>query len=124
MTLDPVPPDVGADIDPQTLPSGAGCVECLAAEPTSWSTSGVVPPAATSAAVTRPPRQHAAGHYRKTGHRVIRSFEPGERWSYDYVTGLSFSGPEPAGPAARPADQPAPGPEGAVPTDWKSRLRS
>jgi uncharacterized UBP type Zn finger protein len=29
--------------------------------------------------------KHATGHYRKTGHEVIRSAEPGEDWRYCYA---------------------------------------
>lgn len=31
------------------------------------------------------PGKHATAHHRKTGHAVIRSFEPGEPWGYCYV---------------------------------------
>jgi uncharacterized UBP type Zn finger protein len=29
--------------------------------------------------------KHATGHYRKTGHEVMRSAEPGETWRYCYA---------------------------------------
>ena len=29
--------------------------------------------------------KHATGHYRKTGHEVVRSIELGEDWRYCYV---------------------------------------
>jgi hypothetical protein len=32
--------------------------------------------------------KHATKHFRATGHPVIRSFEPGERWSWCYVDEL------------------------------------
>jgi hypothetical protein len=125
MTHRPAVPDPGTAIDPRVEPSGVGCVECLAAEPVSWwfhlrrcATCGHIGCCDAS------PRQHATGHYRNTGHSIIRSFEPGEHWFYDYATGRTFTGPELAGAAARPVGQPPPGPEGAVPKDWRSRLRS
>ncbi len=32
--------------------------------------------------------KHATKHFHKTGHPVIKSFEPGEDWVYCYVDGL------------------------------------
>ena len=57
-----------------------------------------------------------------SGHPVIRSFEPGEGWFYDYRTGDMLDGPDLAPPASHPPDQPVPGPAGAVPADWQSHL--
>jgi len=31
------------------------------------------------------PRRHATGHFQATGHPVMRSIEPGERWRWCYV---------------------------------------
>ena len=31
------------------------------------------------------PGRHATGHFHGTGHRVIKSFEPGEDWAYCYA---------------------------------------
>lgn len=31
------------------------------------------------------PRQHATAHFHQTGHPVMRSIEPGERWRWCYV---------------------------------------
>jgi uncharacterized UBP type Zn finger protein len=36
------------------------------------------------------PNRHATGHFHATGHPVIRSLEPGERWSWCYVDELVF----------------------------------
>ena len=33
----------------------------------------------------RSPSQHASAHYHSTGHPVIRSFEPGESWTWCYA---------------------------------------
>jgi hypothetical protein len=65
------------------------------------------------------PHQHASRHFHATGHPVIRSFEPGEDWFYDYRTGEFFEGPELQSPNAHPLDQPVPGPEGKVPGNWE-----
>ena len=81
---------------------------------------------ASSAATCRPtprsPAQHARAHAAATGHRVIRSFEPGEDWFWDYSTDQAGNGPRLAPADSHPADQPAPGPAGAVPADWRSHL--
>jgi hypothetical protein len=54
---------------------------------------------------------------------VIRSFEPGESWSYDFRDGATAEvGPVLAPPEHRPASQPAPGPAGRVPADWVAHL--
>ncbi|RDG39471.1 UBP-type zinc finger domain-containing protein [Streptomyces corynorhini] len=33
------------------------------------------------------PYQHATGHFERTGHPVMRSFEPGEEWRWCFVDG-------------------------------------
>ena len=68
------------------------------------------------------PNQHASKHHAETGHQVIASFEPGERWFYDYRTEEVFAGPSLAAPRWHPVDQPVPGPAGRVPPDWESLL--
>lgn len=40
------------------------------------------------------PGQHAARHFRQTGHPVMRSIEPGERWRWCYVDNLHDPRPE------------------------------
>jgi hypothetical protein len=55
--------------------------------------------------------------------RSIASFEPGERWFYDYRTEKVFAGPSLVPPQWHPIDQPVPGPDGRVmPPDWESLL--
>ena len=53
---------------------------------------------------------------------MIRSFEPGEDWFYDYRTQQFFEGPSLHPPESHPLDQPAPGPEGAVPMNWQDLI--
>jgi hypothetical protein len=109
------------DIAPDVPPSGTGCVECLAAD--GWwfhlrrcATCGHIGCCDSS------PSQHATAHYRSTGHSVITSFEPSEDWFYDFETEQMLPPVELVGPLEHPLDQPAPGPAGAVPPDWESRL--
>jgi hypothetical protein len=56
------------------------------------------------------------------GHIVIRSFEPGEDWFWDYSTEQFVEGPPLAPPQHHPLDQPVPGPAGHVPRDWQMHL--
>ncbi len=108
-------------IDPNVPPSGSGCVECLATG--GWwmhlrrcAACGHIGCCDTS------PSQHASAHVRLTGHPIIQSFEPNESWFYDYDAEQFAEGPTLRGPQAHPADQPVPGPSGAVPADWQAHL--
>lgn len=109
-------------INPDVPPSGTGCADCEAAG--GWwvhlrrcAACGRIGCCDTS------PGQHASHHARAAGHPVIRSFEPGESWYWDFRTeDYAKDAPELAPPAARPADQPVPGPAGRVPADWRDRL--
>jgi Zn-finger in ubiquitin-hydrolases and other protein len=69
------------------------------------------------------PSQHASGHAVATGHPVVRSFEPGEGWFWNYQTNeLYDDGPALAAPDHHPLDQSVPGPAGRVPADWQAQL--
>lgn len=117
---------MAADLDPlintQTPPSGEGCRDCLATTTGWWfhlrrcATCGVIGCCDSS------PAQHATRHARESGHAIVRSFEPGEDWFYDYRTSAPVAGAELAPPASRPADQPAPGPADRLPQDWRRQL--
>jgi hypothetical protein len=66
--------------------------------------------------------QHATAHWRETGHPIVTSFEPGEDWFWDYREDEPFKGPRLPDPQSRPEHQPSPGPEGAVPDDWRDHI--
>ena len=102
-------------------PSGNGCAECLARGGW-WFHLRRCAECGHIGCCDSSPGQHASKHSAETGHPVIRSFEPGERWFYDYRTGDLFSGPSLAPPESHPADQPAPGPAGRVPANWQDLL--
>ncbi len=69
------------------------------------------------------PSQHATAHAGQSGHPLIRSFEPGESWSWDYRTDeFADPGPELPAPVSRPLEQPTPGPRGRVPADWRDHI--
>ena len=113
--------DAAAAIDPSVPPSGAGCVECEALGGW-WFHLRRCAACGHVGCCDSSPAQHARGHAGATGHPVIRSFEPGESWVWDFTREQPVAGPELAPPAHHPLDQPAPGPRGRVPADWQSRL--
>jgi hypothetical protein len=108
-------------LDLAAPPSGPGCADCEQNE--GWwvhlrrcAQCGHVGCCDTS------PSQHATAHFRESGHRLMRSYEPGEDWYWDYVSEQSFSGPDLAPPVAHPEDQPTPGPTGRVPVNWRELI--
>jgi hypothetical protein len=113
-----------AGINPSAGPSGDGCLECLAGDGPGWwlhlrrcAECGHVGCCDSS------PSGHATKHWLETGHPIMQSFEPGEEWFWSYAEETYAAGPELAAPTSHPEDQPAPGPEGKVPSDWRSHLR-
>jgi hypothetical protein len=108
-------------IDPSVAPSGPGCVEC---EQTGgwWFHLRRCAACGHIGCCDSSPAQHATAHWRATGHPVIRSFEPGEAWYWDYRTRRVFSGPPLAPPQHHPADQTVPGPADRVPSDWQRHI--
>jgi hypothetical protein len=108
-------------IHPDVPPSGTGCVECLASEGW-WFHLRRCAECGHVGCCDSSPGQHASAHADGAGHPVIRSFEPGEDWYFDYRTEGMLEGPALAPPEAHPLSQPTPGPAGRVPADWQSRL--
>jgi hypothetical protein len=109
-------------IDPDVPPSGTGCVEC---EATSgwWFHLRRCAQCGHIGCCDSSPSQHATAHAAATGHPLIRSFEPGEEWFWNFQTSEAFeSGPALAPPEHHPVDQTVPGPSGRVPTDWRVYL--
>ncbi len=111
-------------IDPAVPPSGTGCADCEAMNPPGWwfhlrrcAGCGQIGCCDSS------PDQHASAHAAATGHRFVRSFEPGERWFWDYGEQVMYeSGPALAAPEHRPLSQGGPGPAARVPGDWAAHL--
>ena len=108
-------------IDASAPPSGEGCLECD--ETGGWwfhlrrcAQCGHIGCCDSS------PAQHAREHAGATGHFVIRSFEPGESWFWDFAAEAPVEGPDLPPPRHRPAGRPAPGPRGRVPADWQRHL--
>lgn len=66
--------------------------------------------------------QHARRHYESTGHRYIRSFEPGEQWFWDFRDEVAVTGVALPPPESHPDDQSVPGPQDRLPEDWQRQL--
>lgn len=111
----------GSDIDVTAPPSGTGCAECLAGGGW-WVHLRRCAHCGHIGCCDSSPGQHATAHHRSTDHRYVRSFEPGESWYWDYQSEQVTSGPDLAPPLHHPVDQPAPGPQGAVPADWRQHI--
>lgn len=110
-----------ARINPEVAPSGPGCVECLAARGW-WVHLRRCAACGHVGCCDSSPGQHATGHFTQTGHPVMQSYEPGEDWYWDFEAQAPIEGPQLAEPTSHPADQPAPGPAGAVPPDWRQQI--
>jgi hypothetical protein len=108
-------------IDASVAPSGTGCVECLAADGW-WLHLRRCAECGHIGCCDQSPSQHATKHATETGHALIRSFEPGEDWYWDYTSEKFYDGPALAEPQHHPLDQPVPGPAGKVPADWQLHL--
>ncbi|MGY1802554.1 UBP-type zinc finger domain-containing protein [Blastococcus sp. SYSU D00922] len=111
----------GQEIDPAVPPSGTGCMECEQAGGW-WFHLRRCARCGHVGCCDSSPNQHARAHAAASGHPVIRSFEPGEDWFWDFSTEQPVVGVALAPPQHHPLDQPAPGPRGRVPADWRSRL--
>lgn len=109
-------------VDPEVPPSGTGCVECLA-DGGWWLHLRRCAACGHIGCCDNSPGQHATGHFESSGHPVIRSFEPGEDWFWNYETNEYLNGPRVAPPEHHPLSQPVPGPEGRVPANWQELLR-
>jgi hypothetical protein len=110
------------DVVAQVPPSGTGCVECLAHDGW-WVHLRRCAACGHVGCCDSSPGRHATAHFRESGHRVMTSFEPGEDWFYDFVSQRGVEGTALAPPTSRPEDQPAPGPAGRVPADWREQLQ-
>jgi hypothetical protein len=108
-------------IDPTAPPSGDGCVECEAAGGW-WFHLRRCAACGHVGCCDSSPSQHASAHARDHEHWIIRSFEPGEAWFWDYQNEQFADGPALAPPNHHSPDQPTPGPAGRVPPDWTRHL--
>jgi hypothetical protein len=112
---------VAAWVDVSAMPSGAGCVECEATGGW-WFHLRRCAACGHIGCCDSSPSRHARGHAAEAGHPVARSYEPGEDWFWNFRTGRPVTGPRLADPLHHPLGQPAPGPAGRVPPDWRAQL--
>ena len=108
-------------INASAAPSGDGCVECLRTGGW-WLHLRRCAQCGHIGCCDNSPARHATKHFHATDHPVIRSFEPGEVWFYDYRNDDFFDGPPLHPPLSHPLNQPAPGPRGKVPENWEQLL--
>jgi Zn-finger in ubiquitin-hydrolases and other protein len=108
-------------INPESVPSGTGCVDCLASGGW-WLHLRRCAECGYIGCCDSSPGQHAEKHALLTGHPIAASFEPLQTWSYDYETGKTFRGVKLLPPRWHPETQPVPGPEGKVPPNWEELL--
>jgi len=72
--------DQARNVEPRT----AGCEECLAAG-TTWVHLRLCLACGHVGCCNDSPGRHAFGHYEATAHPIVRSHEPGERWSWCWI---------------------------------------
>ena len=108
-------------IDPDVPPSGVGCVECLATAGW-WFHLRRCAKCGHVGCCDSSPSQHASKHAHALGHPIVQSYEPGERWFWNYFTASYLRGPTLAPPQTRPVAQGAPAPRDLVPRDWRKKL--
>jgi hypothetical protein len=102
-------------------PSGTGCLDCDAVGGW-WVHLRRCVECGHVGCCDSSPAQHATAHFRETGHPVIRSFEPGEDWYWDYTANDAAAPVEVPPPLNRPEDQSVPGPAERVPGDWRDHI--
>jgi hypothetical protein len=73
-------------VDP--LPSG--CEECLSAGRLDWFHLRVCQECGHVGCCDQSPGRHATEHFFRSGHPVIRSYEPGEDWFWCYADEVVF----------------------------------
>jgi uncharacterized UBP type Zn finger protein len=81
-----------------------GCEDCLATGD-SWVHLRLCMTCGHVGCCDSSPNKHATKHYRRTGHPIIRSFEPGEHWGWCYEDEVMLdpTGWPGLGPVAHPA---------------------
>jgi hypothetical protein len=74
-------------IDELKSPSGNGCEECLKIN-SRWVHLRTCQTCGVTLCCDSSPHRHASQHARESGHAVVASAEPGERWLYCFVDDL------------------------------------
>ena len=116
-----LPMPANSAIDPSVPPASEGCSACES-DGGWWLHLRRCASCGAIGCCDSSPAQHATAHYTQTGHPIVRSFEPGETWFWNYESDAYTEGPELAPPVARPVGQGSPAPRDRVPADWRSLL--
>ena len=93
----------------RSKPSGDGCVECLATDGW-WFHLRRCAACGHIGCCDSSPSQHASKHAKEDGHSIVRSFEPGEDWFWDYADPAVLRRPRAGAARAPPAQSAHPGP--------------
>jgi uncharacterized UBP type Zn finger protein len=72
------------DVTPRT----AGCEECEAAGQRDWFHLRLCMTCGHVGCCDSSPGKHASAHYESSGHPVVRSFQPGEKWGWCFADDL------------------------------------
>jgi len=80
-------------IDPSALPSGTGCASGDAGRRVVGA-SAPLRDVCHIGCCDDSLAKHASAHWRASGHPIIRSFEPGEDWFWNYEVDEYCAGPE------------------------------
>ena len=108
-------------VERSVAPSGTGCVECDA-QASWWFHLRRCAECGHIGCCDSSLNRHATAHANATGHKIMRSFEPGEDGFWDYSTAAFVDEPELEPPLSHPLDQTVPGPAERVPADWQEQL--
>ncbi|MDL9977912.1 UBP-type zinc finger domain-containing protein [Microbacterium candidum] len=120
MTVDEEP-RIPLDLADAPPPSGTGCLECEAVDGW-WVHLRRCVECGHVGCCDDSLERHARAHFAATGHRYIRSFEPGEQWYWDYLDDAEVIGIPLPPPEHHPDDQTVPGPADRVPDGWQRIL--
>jgi uncharacterized UBP type Zn finger protein len=77
------------EIKPSEPKTPEGCEECLRTGD-GWVHLRVCETCGHVGCCDNSKNTHATKHYRSTGHPIIKSFEPGEKWGYCYPDDLFY----------------------------------
>jgi|ERR1700682_360176 len=75
------------DLIREVTPSADGCEDCMKIG-SPWVHLRLCMMCGHVGCCDNSPMKHATAHFRKTGHPIIRSFEPGEDWGWCYADEL------------------------------------
>lgn len=91
-----------ADLEPVPPASSQGCLDCLAAGD-AWVELRSCLVCGEVGCCDDSPNRHATGHFRATGHPLIRTLEPGQDWVYCYLDEVLVH--DLVAPAAQPTEE-------------------